>query len=394
MSLLDVRTVMISQALTDAVCTAVLVFLWMQNRKRFQGTHYWVLDFAFQTAATLLIVARGSIPAWASMGVSNTLVVAGALLGYLGLTRFVEKRTFQIHNFILLGAFLVIHLYFILVQPNLAARTLNVSLALLIICLQCVVFVLSRVPRAMRRLTLGVGLVFSGFCLVSMIRIVVQIVSPSTDNDFFRSGAYDTILLMTYQMLLVLLTFAISVMFNQRLLQEVAAQEEIFATAFRSSPYGITLTRPSDGQIRDVNEGFQAITGYTHAETVGKTTIDLRLWVDEKDRIAVVSELSRGFRILGREYQFRTKSGERVTGLFSAEIITINGQPFILSSISDVTERKDAQDKIERQLEELRRWQEVMLGREDRVRQLKREINELSSRLGEPVIYRSEEPRT
>ena len=85
MNFLDVRTVMFSQVITDAACTAVLAFLWVQNRKRFAGISYWVLDFAFQTAAVLLILARGSIPAWVSMGVSNTLVVAGALLGYMGI---------------------------------------------------------------------------------------------------------------------------------------------------------------------------------------------------------------------------------------------------------------------------------------------------------------------
>ena len=98
MIFLDVRTVMLSHVLTDAVCAAVLAFLWAANRKRFAGTSYWVLDFAFQTAAALLIVLRGSIPDWVSMSVSNTLVVAGALLGYMGLTRFVAKRSRQAHN--------------------------------------------------------------------------------------------------------------------------------------------------------------------------------------------------------------------------------------------------------------------------------------------------------
>jgi len=113
MNLLDVRTVMISQLLTDAACTAVLAFLWATNRKRFAGTSYWMIDFTFQTVAVSLILARGSIPAWASMGVSNTLVVAGAFLGYMGLTRFAGKRTVQIHNYVLLAVFLAVHLYFI-----------------------------------------------------------------------------------------------------------------------------------------------------------------------------------------------------------------------------------------------------------------------------------------
>jgi hypothetical protein len=40
-------------------------------------------------------------------------------------------------------------------------------------------------------------------------------------------------------------------------------------------------------------------------------------------------------------------------------------------------------------LSELERWQDVMLDREERVAELKREVNELRTRLGEPVRYTS-----
>jgi len=54
---------------------------------------------------------------------------------------------------------------------------------------------------------------------------------------------------------------------------------------------------------------------------------------------------------------------------------------------SDVTERKRAEDAIREQLEELRRWHEVTLNREDRVQELKAEVNALLARLGEPGRY-------
>jgi PAS domain S-box-containing protein len=364
MSFLDVRTVMLSHVLTDAVCTAVLAFLWVQNRKRFAGTLYWVLDFAFQTAAVVLILLRGTVPAWVSMGVSNTLVVGGAFLGYVGLTRFLGKRIPQLHNYFLLAAFLAVHLYFVFAQPNLTARNLNVSLGLLVMCFQCVWLVLHQARGVMRRMTRWVGLIFGVFCLVSIIRIVVDLVKAPTTNDFFRTGAYDTVLLMSYQMLLILLTFSLALMINQRLLREIQAQEEKFTKAFRLSPYAITLTRPSDGQMLDVNDGFVAITGYALHEAIGKSTLDLRLWAREADRAAVIDELSQGVRIVGREAQFRKKSGELMTGLLSAEIITIDDQPCILSSISDITERKKAEAALQESERNLREAQEMaQLGR-------------------------------
>jgi PAS domain S-box-containing protein len=59
----------------------------------------------------------------------------------------------------------------------------------------------------------------------------------------------------------------------------------------------------------------------------------------------------------------------------------------IVASGIDVTERKHAEKKIQEQLDELLRWQNVMLDREDRVQALKREVNELLARQNQPGRY-------
>jgi PAS domain S-box-containing protein len=59
--------------------------------------------------------------------------------------------------------------------------------------------------------------------------------------------------------------------------------------------------------------------------------------------------------------------------------------------VSDITERQQAEEKIKDQLDELQRWQNVMQVREDRVQELKREVNELCRSKGEPIRYPSQE---
>ena len=61
----------------------------------------------------------------------------------------------------------------------------------------------------------------------------------------------------------------------------------------------------------------------------------------------------------------------------------------VLGVYDDITEQKEAEKERADQLEELRRWQEVMLGREERILQLKGQINELLARLHEPPRYAS-----
>ncbi len=63
----------------------------------------------------------------------------------------------------------------------------------------------------------------------------------------------------------------------------------------------------------------------------------------------------------------------------------------IVFSIVDITEQKQAEEKVKRQLAELRAWQNMILDREDRVQELKREVNEQLERLGEPIRYPSQQ---
>lgn len=68
------------------------------------------------------------------------------------------------------------------------------------------------------------------------------------------------------------------------------------------------------------------------------------------------------------------------------------GNPLrMIGSHSDISERKQAEEKIKAQLAELQRWQDVMLERVDREQELKREINKLCHRLGESARYPSQE---
>lgn len=58
----------------------------------------------------------------------------------------------------------------------------------------------------------------------------------------------------------------------------------------------------------------------------------------------------------------------------------------------DITARKHANEKNREQLDELLRWQEVMLNREDRVQSLKAEVNELLARQAAPPRYSDPAP--
>jgi PAS domain S-box-containing protein len=56
----------------------------------------------------------------------------------------------------------------------------------------------------------------------------------------------------------------------------------------------------------------------------------------------------------------------------------------------DVSARKEAETNLWRQIDELQRWQDIMVDREWRMVALKREVNDLCARVGEPIRYSSQ----
>lgn len=342
----DLRTIIFSYIITDIISTIVVVLLWLQSRKRFRGAGYWVVDFVFQTVALLLIIARGHIPDWLSMVVSNTMVVAGMLLGYIGLAAFLNRRVFQYYNYMLLAVFPFIHLWFTYSDPDLSIRTLNISVAMLVLFLQCSWISLRGLKRGDAVFTAGAGTVFAGFSVITALRIFEFFIGDHVAKDFFHSGYFNALIILSYQMLFIALTYTLVLMFNKRLLSEIALQEDKFSKAFHTSAYAITLTRMSDGRIIEVNDGFSRITGFSAGEVIGKTTLELGLFEKDEDRQQILSEIIGTGTVQGRENRFRKKSGEIITGLLSVEIIMINNDQCLLSSINDITERKQDEQKI------------------------------------------------
>ncbi len=61
----------------------------------------------------------------------------------------------------------------------------------------------------------------------------------------------------------------------------------------------------------------------------------------------------------------------------------------IAGTTRDINAKKMAEKKINAQIEELRRWHNITLGREDRILELKREVNRLLMEAGKPLHYAS-----
>jgi PAS domain S-box-containing protein len=133
--------------------------------------------------------------------------------------------------------------------------------------------------------------------------------------------------------------------------QALRLSEAKFATAFRASPHAMTITSLRDGRFIDVNASFERQSGYTREEVLGKTLLEIGMWVDSADFAGIMADSLKRKKVVGRKARLRTKSGRIVYALYSVEVIDIDGEPCALVAGEDITERME----IERALRESER---------------------------------------
>jgi len=345
MGILDMRTVLVCYMLTSIVSTGVATALWQQNRNRFPGTFFWVMLFALQTVSFILIALRGLIPGWLSIFVSNILMILGAYLGLAGLQSFAEYRGRQIHNYIILGIYTLITAWYTFIHPDLAIRTINLAGALVVFCSQGAWIVFRLKSAEKRKLMLGIGLVFAFFSVINVVRILEVVFFKPGATNFLYPGILEVTIVISYQLLSLILIYYLALMLNQRLLLNISMEERKYSKIFNSSPYCILLTRLSDGKILEVNDGFLKTSGYLYSEVIGKTTVDINLWNRQEDRSWLVGELLKNGKAQQKGFHFLIKNRNLMIGDYSGEVITLNNEECILSSINDVTEFRRVESK-------------------------------------------------
>ena len=222
MNLFDLKTVMLSSAVSNAICAVVLISLWLQNRKRSAGLGLWSLASIMELLAILLGVSYEVLPPFFSIVLPNVMIIGGLVLMYMGLERYTGKISSPYFNLALLAAFILINTYFSLFQLNHLVLEFNGALSLLVICFQAAWLMLRRVDPTWRKDTRTVGVIFALYSLVAAAR---------TAGDFFlvnvgmaEVNPLDNMVIMAYQMLFVSLTFAVFLMVNNRLLGDMAKE--------------------------------------------------------------------------------------------------------------------------------------------------------------------------
>ena len=135
-----------------------------------------------------------------------------------------------------------------------------------------------------------------------------------------------------------------------------------FEKTFQAAPVWVSLSTVDDGRLIEVNEAFLNDIGYKREEVIGRTCLELNTWVDPIIREIIISKIKREGGIRNFDVQRRTKKGDVIDTLFSAELLTLEDQQVMISVIQNITVLKQVhkdRDYLTEQLAHVQKMESI-----------------------------------
>jgi PAS domain S-box-containing protein len=133
---------------------------------------------------------------------------------------------------------------------------------------------------------------------------------------------------------------------RKRAEEALRESEERLRAAFAASPDAININRVVDGAYVAVNERFEELSLWPRAEVMGKTIVDLNVWVDMEERDRLLTRLLTSGSVQNAEVAFRRKDGSVFAASISGQLFEAKGERFLLAVTRDISAMKRAEQTL------------------------------------------------
>ncbi len=144
--------------------------------------------------------------------------------------------------------------------------------------------------------------------------------------------------------------------------EELKKSQQYFSLMFNVSPVAMSLSYAHDGTVLNVNNAWEKMFLKTHAEAIGKNADQIGI-SNAAERAEKANQIKQaGGAMQGMELKFRLTDGRTIYTSLSAETIVLDGKQCFLAAFIDITERKQAEEKIKtinQQLNEAQRQSHI-----------------------------------
>lgn len=142
----------------------------------------------------------------------------------------------------------------------------------------------------------------------------------------------------------------------------IKLSEEKFSKAFENNSVMMTISTFDEGKYLDVNDTFLKVTGLNRDEVIGKTSAELNIFPEIHLRQKLKKHVVSKGKVKDVETIMLNRKGQNVICQFSAELIDIQGSPCLLAVMNDITQRKQAEERIRLSEQRFRQLAELLPG--------------------------------
>ncbi len=141
--------------------------------------------------------------------------------------------------------------------------------------------------------------------------------------------------------------------------RELQSSHNRFFKFFKSSPVPTNIIRIRDGRYIHVNHAFLKLFSLTREQVIGKTSAEFNI-VDTKKRKDLLEHVKqKNYNMEDVEITLRSATGKRIDILTSTQTIEIDGEPHMLNTLIDITERKAIEEEIRKSRKSLNDAQKI-----------------------------------
>ncbi len=144
----------------------------------------------------------------------------------------------------------------------------------------------------------------------------------------------------------IIILLVMNIRRRKRIEELLRQSEEKFSKVYQTTPEAIVITSAVDGAILDVNPAFEKTAGFSRGEILGRTTLDVNIWVVPAERNQLRKDIEEKGEILNREFHFRIKDGAIRIGIVSGRPLTIAKESCFMFLIHDITDQKTAENAL------------------------------------------------
>jgi PAS domain S-box-containing protein len=161
--------------------------------------------------------------------------------------------------------------------------------------------------------------------------------------------------------------------------------EERYRLLFEGESDAILVFDGPSRRIIDVNPAALNLYGYSREEFLNMQLKDVAAEPEESEKTFQIALMGKLLKVPLKYH--REKDGTVFPVEIAAGAFSLRGQQIVIGAIRDVTEGKQAEEKIRAKIREIERLNKLFIGRENRMIELKKEVNTLLERLGQPKKY-------